>query len=139
MTRKAIRPLLLMGSLPMLLAATPVQESDWVCSISSFMECSIGGSCSTEAEAPSEAPAFFTIDLSAGVVRATEPRFSDRSSPILNTERAEGRLILTGSQQGRGWSVTLTEETGEVSLAISDPDAAVLVFGRCLTTDELGS
>jgi hypothetical protein len=46
-------------------------------------------------------------------------------------------MMLTGVQEGRAWSITVVEETGQMSLAISDPDEAVLVFGRCIAVEDL--
>ena len=46
--------------------------------------------------------------------------------------------MLAGLQGGRGWSLTLVEETGEVSLSISDPDGAILVFGHCMARESDG-
>jgi hypothetical protein len=112
-------------------------QSKMLCSVVHYQECSAGGVCFDAPYEPGDTPAFMTIDRAGGVVHASEPRFSDRSSPILNSVEEEGRLMLTGVQEGRAWSITVIEETGEMSLAISDPDEAVLVFGRCIAVDDL--
>jgi hypothetical protein len=112
-------------------------QSQQLCSVVHYQECSAGGECFDAPVDAGDTPAFMTIDREAGVVYASEPRFSDRSSPILNSTEEDGRMMLTGVQGGRAWSITVVQETGEMSLAISDPDEAVLVFGRCIAVDDL--
>ncbi len=112
-------------------------QSPLVCSLVHYTECNADGECGYEPDDRADSPAFVTIDMAAGIVRATEPRFSGRSSPILNSHEEAGRIMLTGVQGGRAWSITFVEATSEMSLAISDPDAAILVFGRCFAADSL--
>ncbi len=112
-------------------------QSPLICSIVHYTECNADGECVYEPDNPADGPAFITIDRDAGIVRAPEPRFSDRSSSILDSTEEDGRIMLTGVQGGRAWSITFVEETSEMSLAISDPDAAILVFGRCFALESL--
>ena len=112
-------------------------QSKQLCSVVHYQECNAGGECFDAPLDAGDTPAFMTIDREAGVVHASEPRFSDRSSPILHSTEEEGRIMLTGVQGGRAWSITVVEETGQMSLAISDPDEAVLVFGRCIAVEDL--
>jgi len=112
-------------------------QSKKLCSVVHYQECNAGGECFDAPFEPGDTPAFITIDRAGGVVHASEPRFSDRSSPILTSTEEDGRVMLTGVGGGRAWSITLVEETGQMSLAISDPDEAVLMFGRCIAVDDL--
>ena len=125
--------LLAMGAAPLTAQAT------LICSVADYRECNADGDCIDQAEDPADVPAFITIDRANEIVRAPEPRFADRTSPISTEVEQNGRLMLAGFQAGRAWSITYVEETGEMSLAISDPDAAILVFGRCLTHEETGT
>lgn len=121
------------AALTLLASAMPAAaQSPWICSLGQYMECNMLDGCADAPPDPAAFPAFLTIDLEAGVVRATEPQFADRTADILESDRAAGRLVLAGIQGGRGWSLTLIEETGEMSLAISDPDAGILISGRCI-------
>ncbi len=120
-------------------AAPLLGQATLICSISDYRECNADGDCIDRPEDPSDVPAFLTIDRANEIIRATEPRFSDRTSPISTMVEENGRLMLAGFQAGRAWSITYVEETTEMSLAISDPDAAILVFGRCLTHEETGT
>lgn len=117
-----------------LVGATPTRvESPWVCSIVHVVECNADRECTENSpEVLADLGSFFSIDLDAAVISSAGPGASDRSAPILESSHEDGRLTLAGLQGGRGWSLTLVEETGEVALAISDPDGSILVFGSCL-------
>lgn len=108
-----------------------------LCSLVHYQECHADGNCLEAPADPANALAFITIDRAAGIVRATEPRFSDQNSSILHSTEEDGRIMLVGVQSGGAWSITIVEETGLMSLAISDPDEAILVFGRCVSLDAL--
>lgn len=119
-----------------LVGATSVRQSDWLCAVVHVVECNADRECSENGlEVLADLGSFFSIDLNAGVIASTGPQSNDRSAPILTSSNEDGRLMLAGHQGGRGWSLTLVEETGEVSLSISDPDGAILVFGNCLATE----
>ena len=120
----------------MMVGATSVSESAWLCSVAHVVECNADRECSeNNPEVLTDLGSFFSIDLDAGVIASAGPKSSDRSAPILESSREEGRLMLAGHQGGRGWSLTLVEETGEVSFSISDPDGAILVFGSCMARE----
>lgn len=114
-------------------------DSPWVCSVVHVVECNADRECTENSpEVLADLGSFFSIDLDAGVIASAGPRSSDRSARILESSHEEGRLMLAGLQGGRGWSLTLVEDTGEVSLAISDPDGAILVFGNCMARESDG-
>jgi len=128
---------LALGCLMAFSAGPLIAQSKSICSIVHYRTCYGDGECFDTPGDSADTPAFITVDRDAGVVHATEPRFSDRSSPILNSVEEDGRIMLTGVQGGRAWGITIVEETGLMSLAISDPDEAILVFGRCVSVEAL--
>ena len=50
---------------------------------------------------------------------------------IRHLERSEGRIILQGVEAGRGWSLLLSEATGNTVLTVSADQDAFVVFGEC--------
>lgn len=46
-------------------------------------------------------------------------------------ESMDGRLILQGSQNGRGWSLVISETSGKMNVAAADDGAVFVVFGGC--------
>lgn len=47
-------------------------------------------------------------------------------------EQMEGNLILQGVQNGKGWSMVITEATGKTTIAVSDNQVGFVVFGACI-------
>jgi hypothetical protein len=104
------------GTAPMLCAPTFVEE------------CGADGICRHGTPASVNLPEFFKVDLKAMKVYAEG---TGRESPIRNAEHLNGHLIVQGGQNGRGWSMTIAEETGKMSAAISTSEEGFLVFGAC--------
>ena len=50
---------------------------------------------------------------------------------IQSVTQGEGVLILQGAQNGRGWSITITEASGEAVATVSDPVSGFVLFGAC--------
>jgi hypothetical protein len=47
-------------------------------------------------------------------------------------ERMDGKLILQGVQNGKAWSMVITEATGKMTLTASDDQAGFVIFGACM-------
>ena len=45
--------------------------------------------------------------------------------------QSEGMLILQGAQNGRGWTINITEASGEAVITVSDPLSGFVLFGAC--------
>ena len=44
---------------------------------------------------------------------------------------ADGRTILQGAENGRGWTMTIDPTTGDMSVAIAGDDIGFILFGVC--------
>ena len=107
------------GSAPMLCVPTIV------------MECAADGpdgECKRRTAASVNLPQFFNVDLKGMKVHSDG---GARHSPIRNVEHLDGTLIIQGGQQGRGWTLTIVEETGRMSGAISADGEGFVVLGAC--------
>ena len=105
------------GSAPLLCVHTVVSE------------CRVEGDCRRVTPDSVNLPPFFKVDVRGQKVHSEE---SGRVSPFTNVERFGGNMILLGSQAGRGWSMTISEETGKMSAAISSGAEGWVVFGTCV-------
>lgn len=47
----------------------------------------------------------------------------------------DGKLILQGMEDGRGWSLVIVEETGKMSAAIAGSQVGFVVSGNCTTLE----
>src|SRR5262249_11629236 len=75
-------------------------------------------------------PQFIKVDLVAKRASGAE-NGEEEAAPIQQVERLDDRLILQGVQNGRGWSMVIVKETGDMTLSVSGDDAVWLAFGAC--------
>jgi hypothetical protein len=91
-------------------------------------ECGPEGECQRRTADNVNLPQFLKVDLKAQKVHSEE---TTRHSPIRNVEHLNGNLIIQGGQDGRGWTMTISEETGKMSATISSDGEGFVVFGAC--------
>ena len=110
-----------------------------LCSLSSVAECTPEGPCTSTTPESVSLPLFVKIDLAAKAVLPARQTEGGRRSEIKFTERVGGRLILQGAEagpeeqkRGRGWTATISEETGKLVLSVAAGDVGFIVFGACL-------
>jgi len=46
--------------------------------------------------------------------------------------RLDGRLILYGGENGRGWTATVAENTGHMSAGVVGDEYTFALFGACM-------
>jgi hypothetical protein len=105
------------GSVPLLCA--PIEVVD----------CEFGGKCFTGNAESVSLPQFVKVNFKEKVLSAVDD--PSRTTPIAYTERNNGRLIMHGGQNGRGWTILISEETGKLSATISEEGVGFIVFGAC--------
>jgi hypothetical protein len=110
-----------------------------LCSLSSVAECTPEGPCTSTTPESVSLPLFVKVDLAAKAIVPARPSEGDRRSEIKVIEHVGGRLILQGAEggpeeqkTGRGWTASVSEETGKMVLTVSAPDVGFVVFGACL-------
>lgn len=106
------------GSGPILCAAT----STAVCE--QHRECVLG---------PPEAvnlPVFWHVDPVTKTVKSKRGAGEVRSSTVTTVTKNGGMLILQGSDEGLGWSVSINPSSGKMVLT-GGRDIGYLVFGTC--------
>jgi hypothetical protein len=73
--------------------------------------------------------AFFKVDVAAKAVTAS----AGRKSTLITAMHINGRLVVQGGENGRGWSATIDEDNGVMSAAVVDEDHTFSLFGACTT------
>ena len=91
-------------------------------------ECGPDGECRRVTAESVNLPQFLRVDVKAMKVHTGE---AGRESPVRNLEHLNGNLIIQGGQDGRGWTLTISEETGRMSATISADGEGFVVFGAC--------
>ena len=81
-------------------------------------------------------PQFFRVDFKNREMHILDPGRRDEVTEVTHIARSESRgwIILQGVEEGRPWSMLITEQTGRFSLVINEDDAAFNVFGACTSS-----
>jgi hypothetical protein len=99
-----------------------------LCAPQSVLECDAAKGCERVAPDAVDLPSFVTVDVGRSSVDANDG--SGRHADIRSATLLDGRLVLQGSERGRGWSMVI-EEAGALSVGVVDDRVAFNVFGRC--------
>ncbi len=128
-----------------IIAANVVEAGDFdgtrpmLISVIRVVECVPDGTCREVSPASVELPQFLKIDFNNKTIR---PAGAGDEAPATNIERHEvidGKLILQGAEDGYenmrdglGWTMAITEKTGQVVLTASGDQVAFVVFGAAV-------
>lgn len=128
-----------------IIAASTVGAGDFdgtrplLISVIRVVECTPDGTCREVTPASVELPQFLKIDFTKKTIR---PAAADDETPATTIERQEvvdGKLILQGAEDGYekmrdglGWTMAISEESGQVVLTASGDQVAFVVFGAAL-------
>ena len=128
-----------------IIAASTVGAGDFdgtrplLISVIRVVECTPDGTCREVTPASVELSQFLKIDFTKKTIR---PAAADDETPATVIERQEvvdGKLILQGAEDGYekmrdglGWTMAISEETGQVVLTASGDQVAFVVFGAAL-------
>ena len=111
-------------------AAQAQQAPSLLCAVVNVVECSAaGGECQRATLESANIPRFLKLNPAAKTVAATGD--DTRTAPIHNVEHMNDRWIMHGGQQGRAWSATVGEKTGQMSVAVVEDQVAFVIFGAC--------
>jgi hypothetical protein len=104
-------------------------SAPFLCAVVQALECSPEGACERRGPSDINLPQFIKIDPKAKVIAAPEP--GGRTAPVREMTSVDGKLVMHGGQQGRGWSAVIVNATGKMSVSIVDEEATFVVFGAC--------
>lgn len=107
------------GSVPLL--CVPIQE----------IECKSQGNCQSTTVQSMNLPQFIRVDFKNKRLSGTLEDGNEVTTAIQNSQSIEGKTILQGAENGRGWSVVITEESGKMTASIADEQVAFVLFGAC--------
>jgi hypothetical protein len=100
-----------------------------LCSIATVLECD-ASKCERATTDDADLPNFVRVDVPKRLVTAVP---GDKQTTIKFSERLDGRLVLHGGENGRGWTATIAENSGRMSIAVVDQDHTFAIFGACVT------
>ena len=102
-----------------------------ICAPIKAVLCEAGASCLEGDERTLNIPSFVRISLADKTLWGTRPNGESLQTVIVSSTRDEGVLLLQGVENGRAWSMAITEATGRMVLTASGDDVAFVVFGAC--------
>ena len=107
--------------------------------VARVMECTpVEGCKETDADEVG-LPRFLKIDFTKKTIRPARGGEDIPDTVIERTEEVDGKLILQGAEDGYadlkdglGWTMAISEDSGQVVLTASGDAVAFVVFGACL-------
>jgi len=97
-----------------------------ICAAIEANDCAFGANCIKGVAEDVNLPQFVRVDLTDNTITAR-----GRTSAIRNHTRASGMLVIHGFENGRAWSITISERSGKLVGAIAGDEEGFLVFGAC--------
>ena len=113
-------------------AGTPALAADFdgskplICSAIEAHECELGMKCQQGLAADLNVPQFIRFDFAAKTLSAR-----DRSTQMQSQARGNGMLLVQGFENGRAFSITISEESGKLVGAIAADGEGFMIFGAC--------
>jgi len=101
------------------------------CATSVTFDCAPYGDCIKDSPEAINLPRLIRLDLPAKKAFTKWASGEERTAEIAMFRLEGGRLVLQGVQNGNGWSLTVVQESGAMSLAIAGDGAAINAFGVC--------
>jgi hypothetical protein len=124
-------------SLFLCVSALAAQASPLVCSLTFAIDCDETLGCA-DFQPELAAPTFLHIDAARSAVTILAPdERRGEVTEIMSAHDLENGEVLTGTQAARGWSMTIADTDGAMTLTISDKHVGLVVFGRCIAGDLL--
>jgi hypothetical protein len=99
-----------------------------VCAGTEILECNASGTCPRRSAEEINLPVLLRVDVEHRVLSSLDRA---RTAPIHAVERKDGRLVLHGGQEGRGWTAVIVEASGKLSATVVDDEAGFVIFGAC--------
>jgi len=101
------------------------------CAASQAIVCSEQGECTRGLPETVSLPRMFKIGLKAQEVASLTPGGERRTSKVLNLVKENGLYVLQGAEGGKGWTATVNEGDGRLTVTASSSGEAYVVFGVC--------
>jgi hypothetical protein len=117
-------------ALPRVASAVLDGSAPFLCAINTIMECDDTGQClrHTTQQHP-DFPTFLRVNVREGMITGGDN--SGRKTEIKSSTRLDGRLILHGGENGRGWAAAIAEDTGRMTAGVVAADFSFALFGAC--------
>lgn len=130
-TSAALGLLLLCVTAPPARAATFDGSRELLCAFMDTVECTEEGECIKGDADDVVMPDFVRINFEKQEIKLLDQERRGEATKIQRIEKPEGRVILQGIEGGRGWSLNLSQETGNIVMTVAGDGSGFVVFGEC--------
>jgi hypothetical protein len=93
--------------------------------------CVADGGCNSGLPEDENVPEFIEVDLKRKTLAATRASGEDRSTPIQSQVRQAGHIYLHGVENGRVFSMVISENTGDLTFVVAADGETATMFGGC--------
>ncbi len=94
-------------------------------------QCEGAGDCDRVAVEEISLPRFVNVEFKQKRLRGTVLGGEEETTKVQNIQHVNGRTVLQGAEHGRGWSMTIDQDTGDMTAAIAGDDLGFILFGVC--------
>src|SRR5262245_53982880 len=112
-------------------ATADLDESrPFICPVNTVMECHGSGQCLRHtADKHPDFPTLMRVNLAQKTIVDASIGATPRTTEIKATTRLDGRLVLHGGENGRGWAATIAQSNGHMSAGVVADEYAFALFG----------
>ena len=114
-----------------LMAATYDGSAPLLCALMEVMECEAANECQRTTAEQVNLPPFIKVNVAEKTLVGADN--DAQEAAVENVQHANGRLVMQGGKEGRGWSLVILGDTGQMSAVVADGDGAFVIFGACTT------
>ena len=93
--------------------------------------CVVDGDCNSELPEDENIPKFIEVDLKRKTLATTQASGGDKSTPIQNKVMEAGYIYLQGIENGRSFSMVISENTGDLTFVVATDGETATMFGAC--------
>jgi hypothetical protein len=104
---------------------------DLLCVPTDATQCTGAGDCERVAVEEINIPRFLNVEFKKKQLRGTVLGGEEETTKIQNIQHLNDRTVLQGAENGRGWSMTIDQNTGDMTAAIAGDDIGFILFGVC--------
>jgi hypothetical protein len=109
-----------------------------LCASTELFECTFEDGCVEVQPEDVNAPQFLRVNYKKKIIQAIPSRKENPDTKIEHSENIDGKLIMQGIEDGiegvrdgLGWTLTITEDTGKMSLTASGEEVGFVILGAC--------
>jgi hypothetical protein len=131
MTYKILAPVLALTFASPIAADVLKDVQRMLCVPGPVFHCVADRDCKSELPEDEFIPEFIEVDLKRDTLATTRASGEDRSTPIQSQKRDAGYIYLQGVENGRSFSMVISENTGDLTFVVAADGETATMFGDC--------